>query len=259
MFFLLIKKSFFDAWDNLGVLILGNFSIFLVLMAGLWPMFRILENGSSMGFIFIVILIPILGITFGVVSSLQSIVADYKRPSWSDIPDTLKSTWKISLVFSVSVALFIGISIFGITFYIGMKNMVGLAAIALLFWLCLGVYLLSLWFFSVRNRLSGDFRSLLKKSVLIMLDNMALTLFTGLIMVPLQMFLWPLTAFGAFGPAGILLYQNGALRLLLLKYDWLEENPESKKRDIPWYELLIEEKELVGKRTLKGMIFPWKE
>ncbi|MDF1568924.1 MAG: hypothetical protein P1P77_12975 [Spirochaetaceae bacterium] len=255
----MIKKSFFDAWDNLGALILGNFSFFLVLMAGLWPMFRILESGNSMGFIFIVILIPILGITLGMVSSLQSKVADYKRPAWSDLPETFKSTWKISLVYSVSVALFFGISSFGITFYIGMKNMAGLTAVALLFWLCFGVYLLSLWFFPVRNRLSGNFRSLLKKSALIMLDNMGLTLFAGLIMVPLQFFLWPLTAFGAFGPAGILLYQAGTMRLLMLKYDWLEENPESKKRDVPWYELLIDEKELVGKRTLKGMIFPWKE
>ncbi len=92
-----------------------------------------------------------------------------------------------------------------------------------------------------------------------MFDNLALTIYLCFIMVPVQMLLWPLTAFGAFGPAGIQLYMNSALRLLIFKYDWLEENPDAKRKDVPWYELLIDEKERVGKRTLKGMIFPWKE
>ena len=61
------------------------------------------------------------------------------------------------------------------------------------------------------------------------------------------------------GFAGIALTQDVALRLRLYKYDWLEVNPEAKRRDVPWEALLKEDQELVGKRTLKGMFFPWKE
>jgi hypothetical protein len=39
----------------------------------------------------------------------------------------------------------------------------------------------------------------------------------------------------------------------------LEKNPEADRRKIPWEALLVEEEERVGKRTLRGMIFPWKE
>ena len=49
------------------------------------------------------------------------------------------------------------------------------------------------------------------------------------------------------------------MKLRLYKYDYLEENPDAKRNDIPWDALLIDERERVGKRTLRGMIFPWKE
>jgi hypothetical protein len=44
----------------------------------------------------------------------------------------------------------------------------------------------------------------------------------------------------------------------MYKYDYLEKNPGDRRR-IPWDALLVEDRERVGKRTLKGMIFPWKE
>jgi hypothetical protein len=81
-------------------------------------------------------------------------------------------------------------------------------------------------------------------------------------------------AFLAPGFAGVALAQNVALKLRLVKYDWLEARGDSveagetagplrgifgRGRAVPWKELLAEEAELVGKRTLKGMIFPWKD
>ncbi len=259
MFLLLFKKSFFDAWDNLGVLIVGNLLFFLSITVGLWPMLKVLENGSPLGFVFLIVILPLLFIVGGSLSAVMSKVADYRRMSWSDIPEALRKTWKADLFIAVVTVGFFTMSIFGMIYYSSMKTMLGLAASALLFWISVGVYFTLLWFFPVRNRLTGGFRKSLKKSALIMFDNLLLTIFLGFIMVPAHLFLWPLTAFGAFGPAGIQLYMNAALRLLIFKYDWLEENPEAKRKDVPWYEILIDEKERVGKRTLKGMIFPWKE
>ena len=64
------------------------------------------------------------------------------------------------------------------------------------------------------------------------------------------------------GFAGVALASDDAMRLRMYKYDWLEQHPgldARARKDIPWDELLAEDRELVGKRTLKGMIFPWKE
>ena len=259
MFFFLLKKAFFDAWDNLGALLLSNLAVTAVMMGGLWPMFKILESRRIEAFIILPVLVLLLFAAVGTVSALMSILADYRRAAWSEVPAALGSTWKNSLLLGLIVTVFFGLSALGITYYTAVNNVLALAASALLFWVTLAVYLSVLWFFAVQNRLSGGLRKLIRKCFLITLDNLGLSLFTGLILVPLQMILWPLTAFGAFGPAGIQLYMNGALRLLMFKYDWLEEHPDARRRDIPWYELLIDERERVGKRTLKGMIFPWKE
>ncbi len=259
MFFLAIKKSFFDAWDNLGAVLLGNITIMLLLAAGFWPMFKLFEAENSWGWVFLFFVIPLVFIIAGVVSSLLSSIADFRRPAWSDIPKLFKSTWAASLFLCLVAAVFFAISGFGILYYSSLKNMIGLAATAVLFWLAVAAYLTAIWYFPVRNRLTGGIVKSLKKSMLIMLDNIGISLFTGFIMIPVQLVLWTFTAFGGFGPAGILLYLDVVLRLLMFKYDWLEEHPEAKRNEVPWAELLIDEKDRIGKRTLKGMIFPWKE
>jgi hypothetical protein len=57
----------------------------------------------------------------------------------------------------------------------------------------------------------------------------------------------------------VLLAHQVALKLRLYKYDYLEANTEVNRKNIPWAELLYDEKEKIGTRTIKGMIFPWKE
>ncbi|PIE05109.1 MAG: hypothetical protein CSA76_00745 [Spirochaetales bacterium] len=259
MFFFLIKKSFFDAWDNLAALLLSNLSLFLIFMAGFWPLSALWEKGISTGWPILVLLVPALFTAGGTTSSLMSKIADYQRVSWSDIGAALKKTWKGSLLFALLLTVFFPVTFFGMQYYAALKSTLGLAAMALLFWVTLGVWLTAVWFFPVRNRLGGKWSVLLKKSALIMLDNPGFSLFAGIIVLPLMMVLWLFTAFVAFGPAGFQLYMDGALRLLMFKYDWMETHQGARKKDVPWYELLFDERERVGKRTLKGMIFPWKE
>ncbi len=60
------------------------------------------------------------------------------------------------------------------------------------------------------------------------------------------------------GICGIMLSGQDMMKLLMKKYDWLEENPNKTKKDLNWDELLQEEKDTIGPRSLKSMIFPWK-
>ncbi|MCG8451654.1 MAG: hypothetical protein MI717_00555 [Spirochaetales bacterium] len=259
MFFFLLKKSFFDAWDNLGAVIMGNIATLLVGMAALWPAFALMEAGSALGLIPMFAAIPLLFVVVGVVSAVMREIADYRRFAWSDLKEVLRKMWKPSLLLSLCASAFFAASFFGMTYYTSLGGMLGLGAAALLFWITLGVSMVLLWFFPAANRLDGGFKKLLKKSAILMFDNLGLSLFMIFIAVPLQLFLWPITAFGAFGPAGIQLMLSGALRLQLFRYDWMEEHPDASKKDVPWFELLLEERDRVGKRTLRGMIFPWKE
>jgi hypothetical protein len=57
----------------------------------------------------------------------------------------------------------------------------------------------------------------------------------------------------------MLIWLQAGFKLRLLKYDYLENDSDANRKRIPWDALLIDERERVGKRSLRGMIFPWKE
>ena len=63
--------------------------------------------------------------------------------------------------------------------------------------------------------------------------------------------------------SGITIGNTNALRILLYKYDYLEEHPElrtkKERRCIPWNELIREDKEILGPRKLRSFLFPWKD
>lgn len=257
MFFFLIKKAFFDGWDDLETLAITNFIFFIMSIALIWPVFAFLESTSPIFFILLTLISIFEIMLLGVVSALMSALANYRRVSWADVPGLFRKTWKQCLVFGTVTVGFAIISLLGIVYYSNLKNLLGLVASVISFWILIGAYLTTLWYFPVRNRLQGNFGKLLKKCVLLMFDNFLLSLYFGFVILPLFLIAWPLTAFCAFGPSGIQLYLNCALRLLLYKYDWREENPDAKK--VPWNEILIDEKKRIGKRTIKSMIFPWKE
>jgi len=258
VFFFLIKKAFFDGWDNLEILVIANFIFLIVCAALIWPVFALVKPTSSLFFILLAI-ISVFGIVLlGVISALMSTLADYRRVLWIDVPEIIKKTWAKSLILGAATVIFIIAAFLGITYYSSFKNLPGLVASVITFWIVVGAYLTVLWYFPALSRLQGNFGKLLKKCVLLMLDNFLLSLYLGFVVVPLFLIAWPITAFSAFGPSGIQLYLNCALRLLLYKYRWLEENTKTKRKRVPWNEILIEEKEKIGQRTIKSMIFPWK-
>jgi uncharacterized membrane protein YesL len=137
------------------------------------------------------------------------------------------------------------------------QSFIGPLASSFLFWVLIFWILAFQYFFSIQARLDKKFGKVIKKMFLLLLDNPLFTI--GLLIGTLITFAVSVfTAFLLPGIASIFLWWNAALKLRLYKYDYLEENPES-RRNIPWDALLTEDRERVGKRTLKGMIFPWKE
>jgi hypothetical protein len=98
----------------------------------------------------------------------------------------------------------------------------------------------------------------LRKCFIVFFDNtfFAVLLGIGSVAILIGSFF---TALLIPGLAGLILWHQVGLKLRLYKYDYLEENPEANRKQIPWDALLIDDRDRVGKRTLRGMIFPWKE
>ena len=191
-------------------------------------------------------------------------ISDYGSFGFSDFIKNLKAGWPAGLTMGLAVfLLYLMIKENGIIqFYLSMDSMLGLFLAAVIFWTMV-IALLSLqFFFTIRARLDTKLRKVFKKSFIIFFDNPGFAIFIFLNSVVSLV----LSAFFALlipGPAGMLLFTDEALRLRLMKYDWLEANPESvpskKRRKIPWDAILIEEREKTGNRSFKSFIFPWKD
>jgi hypothetical protein len=193
----------------------------------------------------------------GVTSRITSDIVDYKQPGFADVPGYLKDVWANSLLGLVLLGVYLLVVSVAFPFYSG-KGVIGWLAMGLLFWVTVAALLAAQYFFPIQGRLDRKFRKIVRKSFLLLFDNTIYTI--GLLVIALVVLV--ASAFTAFllpGAATIFLWWNAALKLRLYKYDWLEQNPGADRRKVPWDALLIDDRERVGKRTLKGMIFPWKE
>jgi len=253
----LLKKNFFDLWDNLFKIALLNIGF----IASLSIPVLIPTLFTSIPVLGIAILfVGILWCCIYISAAAQSLkaVSDYGSFGFADFFENLKSSWPFGLIFGVIVFFgFILVSLV-IPFYAAMESLVGLVLAVFVFWTLVVSALALQFFFAVRARLDTKIVKIIKKCFLIFFDNPLFCVFSflhNLVVLVLSVVL----AFLFPGPAGILLFLDEGLRLRLLKYDWLEANPEADRRKIPWDALLIDEREKTGNRSLKNFIFPWKD
>jgi len=185
-------------------------------------------------------------------------ISDYSDFGFADFFANLKIIWPMGLFIGGLACLSYLLFTVVIPFYLSMNSMPGLLLAALVFWVQIIVVLAMQFFFAVRARLDTNLIKIIKKCFIIFLDNPLFCIFTlihNLVMLILSGFL----AFLFPGPAAILLFLDEGLRLRLLKYDWLEANPQANRREIPWDELLNDDKEKTGTRSIRGLFFPWKD
>jgi len=257
----LLRKTLYDLWDNMFKIVVLNLG-FIACTA--IPIFI----PSLAGEFFKSAAVEILLIAFGIIAcsiylsaasyALKSI-SDYGTLSFADFFSGLKTTWPAGLVIGGLIFLLFLILTVVIPFYITMDPpLLGLMLSAVIFWSTMFALLSFQYYFIVYNRLGSNIIKSFRKCMLISLDNTGLSIFL-LINNLIVLILSAVFAFMFPGPVGALLYLDEAVRIRLLKYDWLEANPEADRRKIPWDALLIEEREKTGTRSLKNFIFPWKD
>jgi len=261
----LIKKNFFDLWDNLFRIALINLGFIASAAIPALPAF-------FPGLIYI----PALSIAVTAIGILWCCVylsaaalsvraiSDYGSFGFGDFFRNLKTGLPAGLCMGAAILLLVLMATEIIPFYLGMNSLFGLFLAALIFWTVVIAICSLQFFFAIRARLDTKLVKVFKKCFIIFFDNPGFAVFI-LLHNAAMLILSALLAFLIPGPAGVLLFIDEALRLRLLKYDWLEANPESeagekrsRRRTIPWDALLIEEREKTGSRSLKNFIFPWK-
>ena len=253
----LLKKSFFDLWDNIFKIALVNigFIVSLSLTVFIPPLFAAVPfmgiGVRLIGFLWCFVYLSAAAMSLKALS-------DYGSFGWLEFFGNLKTYWPAGLFLGGFVLLGYIILVMVIPFYLGMDSIMGLLAATVIFWAMVVAVLSLQFFFAVRARLDTNLFRVTRKCFIIFFDNPLFCIFSlfhnffVLLFSALVAFLFP-------GPAAVFLFLDEGLRLRLLKYDWLEANPDADRRKIPWDIILIDEQEKTGSRSLISIIFPWKE
>ncbi|MDR1106703.1 MAG: hypothetical protein LBL44_10135 [Treponema sp.] len=258
----LIKKTFFDLWDNLFRIALVNLGFIASLALPVFvPSLLLAVPALSIA----VTLLGVLWCCIYLSAAALSIKAlsDYGSFGFGDFFRNLKAAVPAGIFMWLFAFLVFIMFTIVMPFYLDLGSLFGLFLAAVIFWTMAAAVLSFQFFFAVRSRLEGNLLKSAKKCFLIFFDNPGLAVFSllhNIVILAVSVLLALLFP----GPGGVLLYLDEALRLRLLKYDWLDANPSespavARKRKIPWDEILIDERERTGTRSFKSFIFPWKD
>lgn len=249
-----IKKAFFDGWDNLIAICLINIAYLGLIYLG----FIVFMGVPSLSALAIPVLLLVISIFMGASASAVHNYSDYKGDTWSALRHGLVRNIRHSLFFALLLILAVLNVILIIPFYLSYGNAFGILISVVLLWIELILLLCLPYYFPLMNHLPAD-RPLktAKKCFIIVGDNFGFTIFFflyNIVCAAMSVFTMGIIP----GITGMQLAAEDAIRLMMMKYDYLEENPEADRKHIPWEDILYDEKEKVGPRSLKNMIFPWK-
>ena len=262
-----LKKNFCDAWDNLFHLLLSNVPLTALLAASYFALSASAAvNPMLPDFAFILCsgIVSVYLFAWGVNARK---IADFNSPKWGLFAASLKYNLIKGFSFGLLLSSLTLLARLGITFYLNqfLKNDSYLYLIfaAFIAWFYVWFILAMQWFIPLYFlQEDNTFLKNLKKSFIIFFDNMGFSFF-----MLLHSFVQLALSFITFGLVpglnGITLSLTNACRLRLYKYDWLEEHPEflndrEKLSQVPWEELIAEDKESLGPRNLKSFLMPWK-
>lgn len=254
----LIKKSFFDGWDNLLTLVLLNLGYLIAF--GLMLLASMVSETSVWLWLCLVVLSLLYISIYNLgVNAHTYAYSRYKREGFKYFFTAIKEHFTHALLyFAFVVALAVCIA-YVIPFYFQMANMLGYFLGMILFWAIFAFLLAMQYYFPLCFYFEADSPlTTLRKSFGLVADNLGTTFFL-LIKTIFDLVITILTATLIPGFGGISLARMDTVKLLMLKYEFYSKNPGSTKKDLNWDDLLYEERELVGPRSLKGMIFPWKD
>lgn len=262
MYGLLIRKWFYDFWDNIIKLIPVNL-VYLFTAGGAASVIVFVMDKAA-AFISIPLLVILL-YAFNVYSAMSSSFAlrlsNSEQAGFRDFFGSFRKSLMPALFLTIIHIVQIAIVLVVIPMYMSMGSagqIIAYLAGGVVFWGCLFFWLLMQYFLPFYWQMDTSIRKALKKSAIVTLDN---TLFTiGLALGGFVVFIISLITFFLLPGAGALfMWQHTALKLRMLKYDYLEENPEANRKKIPWEVLLAPEKDKIGTRSFRSLIFPWKD
>lgn len=270
------KKNFYDGWDNVISLFIPNFIFDAVLLLGGTLFFIGTKLSEAAGlslwlaaFFLITVLCSILILAW---AESAKEIANYEISGFKEFFEHLKTSIFDGIKYGVTLFFLSIITLCGVIYYFKLAPFqekqqlpfIGLLTGCIFCWIALSIFSALFWYPHIRATYHNTFFKSVKKCFVLMLDNLG----KNIVMMFYNVFLLLISIVmlgAAPGMAGLGLARANFLRLLLKKYDYLEELAKDKeksaanpRRKIPWRELLEEDIEITGTRTFKTFFMPWK-
>ena len=253
-----VKKAFFDLWDHL-YFALGVNLVYTLVLLGLISLAPVFQGLGTLGLlVFLPLPALVSALLGGVATYYARDIALTGSVRFRDFLPHLSASWKPSLFFGLGWLVLGAGFLFGVPFYASVNPVVGFVFGVLMAWAVFFAAGLGLYYPGLNAQVEPSLRKLVRKAFLLFLANpgLSMAMFLGLVILVAASGL----TLGFFpGILGISLWLQVCFKFLLAKYEWMEANPNADHKKVPWTAILADDMEKVGPRSLRNMIFPWKD
>jgi hypothetical protein len=243
-------------WDNLLWILLLNCMFLIIVCGGGLIYLKVNSNGILKGTIFF-LNVYLLFVFIGGSSSFLSGITNGNNPRIQDMIEGFRKNTVSGLFLAIFIFIFSFFLSYAFPFYYSLKNSLGYFLIFIVSWILIITVYTLLYYFPAAARFKNGAHHDLKKSFFIFTENIGYTLFLTAVSISIAI----LSAFTGYlipGFTCILLLWNVGVKIIADKETYLMKNPEATHRPVPWEDILQLEIDRLGKRTLRGTIFPWK-
>lgn len=275
---LFFKKNFYDGWDNVMFFFVPNLIVdaLVILTTGIASLgVTVFKDFSAFLYIWIILaLLLVIGSSIFTLAWAESSheIADYGTIEFKDFFKAIKNSTKDGIYYGLTLTAIIVIAFLGITYFlhpatedISQVPFAGLLAGICYIWVSLIILGAVFWYPSIRAEFHNTYAKSIKKCFIVFFDNVFVSIVIGF--YNLFLALISIIMLGiAPGMCGIQLARANAFRLILKKYDYLEDLDKKgeplnsrARRKIPWKELLKDDIEANPTRGFRAFVFPWKE
>lgn len=272
---LFFKKNFYDGWDNVMFFFVPNLILdALIILCSALASLGVTVFKDVNGFLYIWILLALIlvcGFSIITLAWAESSkgIADYETIEFKDFFASIKSCVKDGIKFGLTFVAVIVIAIIGGLYFLkpqnGQISFAGFLAGICYIWAAIIIIASLFWYPALRSYMHNPFLKTIKKCFIVFFDNLFVSIVIGFYNIFLALVSVIMLGL-APGMCGIQLARANAFRLIMKKYDYLEEldkkgEPLNSKarRKIPWKELLKSDIEANPTRGFKAFVFPWKE
>ncbi len=256
MFKFLVKKSFFDLWDNLLYCFLYNI-VFMGTVAVYLFVIKLTQNGPVSVFFVItaVFLFAFCFLIFGFTGVATKWSKYEHSPFFEFFSFGIRKAGHLVLFYILTAFLFFS-SIVIIPYYLSLHNYLGIVLAVVLFWICIFLGLTLMYYPALTYKNNIGVFATFKRAMMFFADNKAFSFGTALLGV-LVFLVSALSFFMIPGFVGLFLLLADSCKLIDIRYDYAKTKRISRK-DIDVRDMFLNEDADVGKRSIRNFFSPWK-